>query len=135
MVKKVSVLAALWRAFRDNRRPGAPGVRERLSAVPRMARATLLGRYHGLTRGRLALMALAALYLLSPVDLAPEMLLKVFGLADDAIVAFWLAGTALGEAEQFLSWESARIVPGSLVDGAVDGGTDGGGDQRPAPET
>lgn len=117
MVKKTSVLVALWRAFRDNRRPGVPGIRDRLSAVPRMAGATILGRYNGLTRGRLALMALAALYILSPIDLAPETLLKVFGLADDAVVAFWLAGTTLGEAEHFLAWENTKVVPGTVVDG------------------
>lgn len=117
MVKKTSVLVALFRAFRDNRRPGAPGIGERLSAVPRMARATLLGRYGGLTRGRLALMALAALYIISPIDLAPELLVKVFGLADDAIVAFWLAGTTFGEAERFLAWEDAKVVPGTVIDG------------------
>ena len=115
MVKKTTVLVALWRAFRDNRRPGVPGIRDRLAAVPRMAGATILGRYDGLTRGRLALMALAAAYLVSPVDLAPELMLHVFGLADDAVVAFWLAGATLGEAEHFLAWENAKIVPGTVV--------------------
>lgn len=117
MPKKTSVLVALWRAFRDDRRPGAPGTRDKLSAVPRMARATLVGRYHGLTRGRLGLMAFALLYVLSPVDMFPEMMLRVFGLADDAVVAFWLAGTTLGSAEDFLTWEKSSVVPGQVVNG------------------
>ena len=96
---------ALLGAVRGAQRPGAPSVGERFAALPRMAGATLTGRYPGLGRGRLLVMLAGVLYLVSPVDLVPEALLLVFGLADDALVAAWLAGTVLAETERYLAWE------------------------------
>lgn len=66
------------------------------------------GRYPGLGRGRLVLLGLAVVYLVSPVDLVPELLLAFLGLTDDAVVALWLGGVFLVETDRFLSWERAR---------------------------
>lgn len=63
------------------------------------------GHYPGLSRLRLAGVVLALLYLLSPVDLLPELFLPLLGLGDDTIVALWLAGMFLDETERFLHWE------------------------------
>ena len=41
---------------------------------------------------RVAMMALATAYVISPIDLIPEAIFLVFGLADDAVVVAWLAG-------------------------------------------
>ena len=54
---------------------------------------------------RLALMAAATAYIVSPIDVIPEAFFFVFGLADDAVMVTWLAGTVLGETERFLEWE------------------------------
>jgi uncharacterized membrane protein YkvA (DUF1232 family) len=53
----------------------------------------------------------------SPVDFIPEAALLVVGLADDAVMIAWLAGSVLSETERFLEWEKARdtILPGSVV--------------------
>ena len=115
--RRVTAARALGAALLGSRRRGAPGVAERFRAVPRLVRATLTGRYPGMTRGRLGLMALGILYVVSPVDVMPELLFTVFGLGDDALVAAWLAGTLLAETEAFITWEreSGKLIPGQVV--------------------
>jgi uncharacterized membrane protein YkvA (DUF1232 family) len=95
-------------AVRSANRPGAPGLLERFASVPRMLRATMSGEYKGLGFGRLALMATAVVYLLSPIDLLPEIILPIIGLADDAVVLTWIAAALVVETESFLDWERAR---------------------------
>jgi len=115
--RRMTAARALGAALLGSHRRGAPGVAERFRAVPRLVRATLTGRYPGLTRGRLGLMLLGVLYVVSPVDLMPELLLTVFGLGDDDLVAAWLAGTLLVETEAFLTWErqSGKLIPGEVI--------------------
>ena len=114
---RVAALTTLWRALRASRRPGAPGIGEQLSAAPRMVRLGLSGRYPALDRRRLTLAVLGLLYIVSPVDLIPD-LIPLLGLGDDAMVAAWIAGAVLGETERFLRWESegSRVVAGHVVD-------------------
>jgi len=59
-----------------------------------------------MTMARLGMLGLAAAYILSPVDLMPEDILAVFGLADDALVLSWLAAALVTETESFLDWEA-----------------------------
>ena len=115
--RQVGALRAVWDVVRGTSRRGAPGVAERLRAVPRMLWLGLTGRYPHLARGRIAVGMLALLYVLSPVDLVPEIVLPLIGLADDALVATWLAGTVLAETEAFLGWEreQPRVVLGETV--------------------
>ena len=76
-----------------------------------MIKATTRGEYDGGLR--LALMAGAAAYIVSPIDLIPEVFLLVFGLVDDAVMVTWLAGAVLSETERFLEWEKAAgtVIP------------------------
>jgi uncharacterized membrane protein YkvA (DUF1232 family) len=62
-------------------------------------------------------MTAAAAYVVSPVDLLPELPLGLFGLADDAVMVTWLAGSVLSETERFLEWEARRssVVPGRVI--------------------
>lgn len=117
---RLSALSALWRALRSSGGSGEPSTTDRLRAVPRLVAATLTGRYDGMTRGRLGLLLLALLYVVSPVDLVPELALSLIGLGDDALVLAWLAGSVLAETDDFLRWEAARgrgpsVVPGQVV--------------------
>lgn len=124
-MRRAAALKALWFAVSRRRSPSGRSVGAQLAAVPRMVRMTLSGRYPGLQPGRLGLMALGLLYVVSPVDLVPEALLLLAGVADDALVVAWLAGAVLGEADAFLDWEAqaapaqgARegdVVPGEVV--------------------
>jgi uncharacterized membrane protein YkvA (DUF1232 family) len=106
--RRIRTLAALARALRGATRPGEPGLADRLHAVPRWVTATLSGAYPGTSRGRLVAIAAGVLYVLSPVDLVPEAVLPLIGLADDAMVVAWLAGQLLGETDEFLRWERER---------------------------
>jgi uncharacterized membrane protein YkvA (DUF1232 family) len=110
-----AAMTALWTALRGSRR-GGPGLGARLGALPRMTWAILTGRYDG--KARLAAMALAGAYIVSPVDLIPDWFAVFFGLGlvDDAAVAVWLAGAVLSETERFLAWERRRdqVIPGRV---------------------
>lgn len=121
-LRKTTAFVALARALRGAGRDGSPGVGERLTALPRLVVATLSGRYRGTTRGQLGLIALGVLYAVSPVDLVPEAIIPLIGLADDAFVVTWVAGRVLAETEAFLRWEKAEpsarrpdVVPGQVV--------------------
>lgn len=95
-------------AFRAATRPGSPGMRERLAAVPRMVRATVRGDYPGTSTARLAAIAAAVAYVVSPIDVVPEAFLALLGLTDDAVVASWVAASLVNETEAFLAWERLR---------------------------
>lgn len=59
-------------------------------------------------------MTAATAYIVSPIDLLPEIPLAIFGLADDAVMVTWLAGSVLAETDRFLEWEARRssVIPG-----------------------
>jgi uncharacterized membrane protein YkvA (DUF1232 family) len=115
-----------WTALLRVFKPGTPGLGRRLAAIPRMIGATLRGEYDG--KSRLAMMAFASMYIVSPIDLVPEAIFLVFGLIDDAAVAAFLAGALLDETERFLEWERQRAItiPGHTVPGPAAGARPGG---------
>lgn len=105
---RMAALVALARAMRGLARPGEPGLRERLAAVPRLLRASARGEYPGTSRGRLVALLAAVLYVVSPIDLVPEAILPMLGFADDAVVISWIAATLLGETDAYLRWERSH---------------------------
>lgn len=109
--KRLVAAGAMMKALRTAMRPGGPSIGERANAVPRLMRAVLAGQYLGVTKGRLLLLLAAAGYVVSPVDLMPEGILGVFGVADDAMVLGWLATQLVEETEAFLAWERGRGGP------------------------
>jgi uncharacterized membrane protein YkvA (DUF1232 family) len=113
-LQRTAAFTALAKALTSGAR-GGPSIGKRLAALPRMLKATAKGQYDGGTR--LAMMAAATAYVVSPVDLMPEMFMWVFGLADDAVMITWLAGAVLAETGRFLEWEKQRdtVLPGSVV--------------------
>jgi uncharacterized membrane protein YkvA (DUF1232 family) len=113
-----------WGAFRSigmavraATRSGSPGLGERLAAVPRLVRSTVRGEYRGTSRGQLALLLAAVLYVVSPVDLVPEAALSIFGLGDDALVVAWIATALVNQTEGYLAWERQRenTVQGDVI--------------------
>ena len=113
----LDAMGAVWRAVRAGTRPGTPGIGDRLRSIPRLLRETFLGRYVGTSRARLLAMLVAVVYVLSPIDLVPELFVPLLGLVDDAFVIAWLAGTVLLETERFLDWERGQhdIVTGQVL--------------------
>lgn len=106
--RRIAAFRALRRAVSRRGRAGEPDTGERLRALPKMVGDAASGRYPHLSRGRLAMFAGALLYLVSPVDLVPEAFLAVFGLGDDAVLAMWLGGALLVEADRYLGWQRER---------------------------
>jgi uncharacterized membrane protein YkvA (DUF1232 family) len=108
-LKRTAAFTALARALMSGSR-GGPSLGRRLAALPRMIKATTRGEYDG--GMRVAMMAAMTAYVVSPIDVIPEAFVLVFGLADDALMITWLAGTVLSETERFLEWEKerARVV-------------------------
>jgi len=102
---------------------GPTGSMARVGSIPRMVRDVLRGDFDGVSRGRLLVMALAVLYIVSPVDLLPEALLTIPGLADDAAVAAWLVASLVGATSAYRLWENdqvsasddPRVVPGEVI--------------------
>lgn len=118
--RTLAYVGALGRAIRLATKDGGPSLGERASAVPRMVTAIRSGEYTGTSMGKLGLVAAGAAYVVSPVDLLPEAVLGVLGLADDAMVLGWVATTLVEETEKFLEWERAtgrgpQTVPGDVV--------------------
>jgi len=113
-LKRTAAFTALARALMSGAR-GGPSLSKRVAALPRMVKATARGQYDGGLR--VAMMAAATVYVVSPIDVIPEAFFLVLGLADDAVMIAWLAGSVLSETERFLQWEKARasVLPGSVV--------------------
>jgi uncharacterized membrane protein YkvA (DUF1232 family) len=111
------VLLSLAKAFRTATRPGTPGLGKRLTSLPRLVRATMRGEYTATSRLRLFLIAGALLYLISPIDLVPVVLVPLLGLSGDALVISWIAASLINATESFLRWEGDRslIVRGTVV--------------------
>jgi len=101
-------LRSLATAIRTATRPGTPGVGTRLTALPRLVWATFRGEYAGTSRARLLAIVGALVYVVSPIDLIPELFLPFVGLADDAVVISWIAVALINDTESFLSWERER---------------------------
>ena len=124
---RIASVVAVARAVRMAVRPGGPSMGERAGAVPRMIRATFSGEYVGVSKGRLLLMLGAAGYLVSPLDLIPEAVLPIVGLADDALVLSWLATRLVEETEAFLEWEKGLVgTPAASTTSGATGSTAGG---------
>ena len=117
---RIKLVATVASVVRASIRPGAPALSLRVQAVPRLVRETLAGRYAGTTVGRLALVAGAVVYVASPVDLLPEVLLPVIGAADDAVVITWAIKVFFEETDRFIAWEIGQGLHPA-------GGTTGGG--------
>lgn len=118
--RRAAAFAAAAAAASDD---GPFGFTQRLASIPRLARDVMIGRYKGLSRGRLLTMVLAVVYILSPVDLVPEALLTIPGLVDDVAVAGWLVAATMHATTAYRLWERGepsvsadpRVVPGEVI--------------------
>ncbi|MEV4094076.1 YkvA family protein [Streptosporangium saharense] len=105
---KAARAAQAWRVYRQVSQPGSPGLAARLRTVPRMVGAVTRGQYPGMTKGKLAMLGLGVVYILSPIDVIPDFLALV-GVADDFGVFLWLMASLLGESGRYLDWERRNI--------------------------
>ncbi|MEU6716885.1 YkvA family protein [Nonomuraea sp. NPDC046802] len=108
MMAKAARAAAAWRTYREVTKPGSPGLMTRARAIPRMVGAAMRGRYPGLGKGKLALMGMGVVYIISPIDAIPDFL-TLIGVADDFGVFLWLMAALLGESGRFVEHERGVI--------------------------
>lgn len=91
----------------------------RISAVLPMLRDAFTGRWPEASKGRLSAALLGVLYVVSPLDLMPEIILGPFGLFDDVAIAALCVAVLMSSAEQWLD-------RGSPVGSATSPGQAGG---------
>jgi uncharacterized membrane protein YkvA (DUF1232 family) len=99
---------------------------QRVTSLPGLVRDTVNGRYDGLGRGRLAMMAVALVYIVSPIDFLPEALLTLPGMMDDAAVAAWLIASLMGATTAYRAWGGAPSAPTPATGAMGDPGAAGG---------
>ena len=112
--RKAAYAAAAAAAASD----GPLGFAQRVGSIPRMVRDVMSGRFDGIGRGRLLVMVLAVVYIVSPIDLLPEAVLTIPGLIDDAGIAAGLIAARLGATTAYRHWASGRVDPTVRVDDA-----------------
>jgi uncharacterized membrane protein YkvA (DUF1232 family) len=93
---------------------------QRVASLPGLVRDTVNGQYDGLGRGRLAMMVVALVYIVSPVDVLPEALLTLPGMMDDAAVAAWLIASLVGATTAYQAWSGSGPAPTMATDGIGD---------------
>jgi uncharacterized membrane protein YkvA (DUF1232 family) len=86
-----------------------------------MLRDTLTGRWAGAPKGKVLIGMAGIVYVLSPLDILPEMLLGPFGLGDDLAIAALSVAALLTSAEDWLDSKDAAGAPTSTP-GATDPG-------------
>lgn len=101
--RKAAYTAAAAAAMSD----GPLGFGQRVASLPGLVRDTMTGRYDGLGKGRLAMMVVALIYIVAPIDVLPEALLTIPGLLDDAAVAAWLIASLMGATTAYRAWGGA----------------------------
>lgn len=94
---------------------------ERIAAVPAMLGATLAGRFHGATRKGVLLSLVGIAYVVSPLDVMPELLLGPFGIADDAAIAAMSLGYLVSAVDRYLHWRLGTAPAGAGPAGAAGG--------------
>lgn len=108
MKSRAGRASAAYRAYREVSRPGSPGLMARVKALPRMIGGSLRGEYGELGKRKLALMAAAIVYIVSPFDVLPDFL-PIIGVTDDFGVFLWLVTSLLGESGRYLDWEHKKV--------------------------
>ena len=98
---------------------GRHSLGKRLAAVLPMLRDTLTGRWITAPRGKVLAGVVGIVYVLSPLDLLPEILLGPFGLGDDLAIAALSVAALLTSAEDWLDSRDAGIAEQFAPGGAT----------------
>jgi len=93
----------------------------RIGAVLPMLRDAFTGRWVDAPRFKLLAGLAGIVYVLSPLDLMPEILLGPFGLGDDLAVAALAVAALLGSAEDWLDRDVASPAASPVDDDVIQG--------------
>ena len=94
----------------------------RMSAVLPMLRDAFTGRWPEASKGRLTAALLGVLYVVSPLDLMPEIILGPFGIFDDVAIAALCVAVLMSSAEQWL--DRGSPVSGTSPSGPASGSSE-----------
>ena len=114
LVNRTATVAGAVKASRGRHPLGT-----RLVAVLPMLRDSFTGRWVGAPRGRLTAAILGLVYVVSPLDLMPEILLGPFGLGDDLAIAAVAVAALMSSAEEWLDRGTAAAPGGASDSGDV----------------
>lgn len=93
---------------------------QRIAAVPPMLRDAFTGRWNDAPRMKVLAGLLGIVYVLSPLDVLPELLLGPFGLGDDLAIAALSVAALLGSAEAWLDRDTTvDAATGDVIQGEV----------------
>lgn len=99
---------------------GRISLMDRLRATPSMLLDVFVGRWRGMSRGRALASILALVYVVSPLDLIPELFLGPFGLGDDLALAAFGVASLFNASEKWLDDQLARMPnEGEVIEGVV----------------
>lgn len=108
----------LLRAIRAH--GGRISLADRLKATPSMLKDVFTGRWRGISRGRALASILALVYVVSPLDIIPEMFLGPFGLGDDLALAAFGVASLFNASEKWLDDQLGRVpADADIVQGVV----------------
>ena len=117
----VAGAAAVASAIRSSK--GRHPLGQRLMAIVPMLRDTVTGRWPGAPRLRVVGGLAGIVYVLTPIDILPEVLLGPFGIADDLAMAAVSVAALLSASEQWLdardSAASAYADDADVIQGVV----------------
>ena len=125
----VSGAAAVASAVRTSR--GRFPLTRRLAAVIPMLRDTLRGRWPGAPKARVLGGLAGIVYVVSPLDILPEVLLGPFGLGDDIALAAVSVAALLSAAEDWLEAQQVAAASPAASGGSAPSAAPGAGDVIP----
>ena len=119
LINRTATVAGAVKASRGHHPLG-----KRLLAVLPMLRDSFTGRWSGAPRGRLLAAILGLVYVVSPIDLLPEILLGPLGLGDDLAIAVVAVAALMSSAEEWLDRSTStasNAAPGTgdVIEGVV----------------
>ncbi len=102
--------AQAYKAYQDLSRPGSPGLGARIRALPRMLSRALRGDYRELGKGKLALMGMAILPIVSLSTSSRRRCSWPWAWSTTSVCSSWLATSLLGESGRYVDWERKRMA-------------------------
>lgn len=104
-MSKLSLLTSFWRNKNEYQRVFT---REKLNAFTRMLPLIFTGDYKPRKKRNLIIGFAAIMYVLSPIDIIPEIVLGPFGLLDDFAIILFAIKRLEKEVINFLAWEEQQ---------------------------
>jgi uncharacterized membrane protein YkvA (DUF1232 family) len=90
---------------------------QRISFFPKMLKATFQKTWRGASRTKILLAFAGFLYVLSPIDFIPELILGPFGLADDMVILALGALYLTKKTDQYISDSTPpKTVQGTIIE-------------------